>query len=113
MAAVYNWSIESIDARKVFTDKHGNIRQNVIKTVILAYTGKEGDREEKERTIVNFSIVDLSVFKPVDEVTNQEVLQWALNKLHPKEKVRMEKFVQSKFEDLGDPENIINIVIND
>lgn len=113
MAATYSWGIESIDARKTFTDKYGNIRDNVIKTVVLAYTGKEGKDELTERVGVHFNITDLSVFKPVDEITNQEVLQWALNKLHPKEKNRIEKFVKSRFENIDSGENIINIVIND
>lgn len=113
MAAVYSWSIESIDAKKVFTDKYGNVRENVIKNVLLAYTGKEGTREEKERANVSFSIIDLTVFKPVDNITNQEVLQWAVNKLHPKEKERIEKFVKSKFGDVESDENMTQIIINE
>lgn len=113
MAAVYKWSLESIDARKVFTDKHGNVRDNVIKSVLLVYTGKDGDREETEKVNIRFSIVDLSVFKPVNEITNQEVLQWALDKLHPNEKNRIEKLIQSRFNDVDSPENMIKITIND
>lgn len=113
MVVVYNWSIESVDARKTFTDKHGNVRQNVIKNVVLVYTGKNGDREEKEKTNISFSLVDLTIFKPVEEVTNQEVLQWSLNKLHPKEKDRIEKSIKSKFENIDSPDNMINIVLND
>lgn len=113
MAAVYNWSVESVDARKVFTDKYGNVRQNAIKSVALVYTGKDGDREEKERTSVSFSLVDLSSFKPIDEITNQEILQWALNKLHPKERNRIEKYMKSRFENVDDESNMVNIVINE
>lgn len=113
MAAAYNWSVESVDARKTFTDKNGNVRENAIKNVALVYTGKDGDREEKERTTVNFSLVDLSVFKPIEEITNQEVLQWALNKLHPKEKDRIEKSMKSRFENTDDASNMVNIVLND
>ena len=113
MAPTYNWSIESIDARKVFTDKHGNVRQNVIKNIVLVYTGKDGDREEKEKTVVGLSIVDLTIFKPLSEVTNEEVLQWAVNKLHPKQKERIETFVRGKLEGIDSSENMINIVLND
>ena len=96
MAATYNWSIEDINAKKTFTDKNNNVRSNVIKSVVLVYTGRDGDIQHQEKTIIRFSLVDLSNFQPVNELTNEQVLNWAINQLNPKEKTRIELFVKSK-----------------
>lgn len=113
MQATYNWSIKSIIAKKAFTDKHGKLCENVIKTVLIAYTGTKGDRKEEDTSVINFDITDLSVFKPVDEVTNSEVLFWALNKLNSKERERIENTIKIKLDDIEHNGNMINIIISE
>jgi len=113
MKATYNWIIESIAAKKVFKDKNGNIRNNVIKDVIISFNGKLDEKEEKEKVVVSFDIVILDDFKPVDDLTNEQVLSWALAKLNPKEKERIEKSIMRKFSDLEEESNLIQIIINE
>jgi hypothetical protein len=113
MKATYNWIIESIAAKKVFKDKNGNIRNNVIKDVIISFNGKLDEKEEKEKVVVSFDIVILDDFKPVDDLTNEQVLSWALAKLNPKEKERIEKSIMRKLGDLEEESNLIQIIINE
>ena len=69
MEAVYNWSIKKILAKPVFTDKHGNVRENVLKTVVLEYKGTKGEevlteeamQRKLERTPVENSMVEISL----------------------------------------------------
>jgi len=113
MKATYNWIIESILAKKVFQDKNGNIRNNVIKDVLISFNGKLDKREIKEKVSVNFDIITLDDFKNIDELTNEEILSWALAKIHPKEKIRIEESVMSRFGDIEKELNTIKIVINE
>lgn len=107
MAAIYNWSTGLIHAKKEFTDKNGILRKNVIKSVELIYQGVEkvlidGKEEEKKQSrsiVVNFDLIDLSLFQDSSELNNDIVLNWALNKLHPEERKAIEHYVELAFED--------------
>lgn len=113
MNATYKWVLESITAKKVFTDKNNNVRENVIRDVLISFVGKMGEKEEKQDTLVKFDITTLDNFKSVDDLTKEEVLSWALSKLNYKEKERIEKLIMSKFGDIEDESNLIKIFIND
>ena len=107
MQAVYNWNIGRIDAKKSFTDKFGNVRQNVIKSVELILVGKKEGKEKEYKTIVSFSLIDLSDFKDASTLSKDDVLEWALAKINPKEKEYIEKMVKLE---LGDEEyNALNL----
>ena len=112
MQVTYNWVIDTINAKKSFTDKYGNLRENAIKSVRLFYVGKQGDREEKASVMVNFKLIDLRDFKSVDEITKEELLIWCLNTMHPKEKEGIERSVRSKFGSVVD-DNVTSIIINE
>jgi len=94
MQAVYSWSIGKIEAKKSFTDKFGNIRQNVIKTVELILTGEKNDDIKEYKTRIDFSLIDLSDFKDASTLSKDEILQWALAKINPKEKEYIERIVK-------------------
>jgi hypothetical protein len=94
MQAVYNWELGKIEAKKSFTDKFGNVRQNVIKNVELTFVGEKDDKKSEYKTIVSFSLIDLSDFKDASTLSKDEVLQWALAKINPKEKEYVEKIVK-------------------
>lgn len=107
MQAVYNWKIGRIDAKKSFTDKFGNVRQNVIKSVELILVGKKEGKEKEYKTIVSFSLIDLSDFKDSSTLSKDDVLEWALAKINPKEKEYIEKMVKLE---LGEEEyNSLNL----
>lgn len=94
MQAVYNWELGKIEAKKSFTDKFGNVRQNVIKNVELTFIGEKNDEKKEYTTNVSFSLIDLSDFKDASTLSRDEVLQWALAKINPKEKEYVEKIVK-------------------
>lgn len=94
MQAVYNWKLGRVDAKKSFTDKFGNVRQNVIKNVELTFIGEKNDEKKEYTTNVSFSLIDLSDFKDASTLSRDEVLQWALAKINPKEKEYVEKIVK-------------------
>jgi hypothetical protein len=94
MQAVYNWKIGKIEAKKSFKDKFDNVRQNVIKTVELILVGEKDDDRKEYSTRIDFSLIDLSDFKDVSTLSNEEVLQWALAKINPKEKKYIERIVK-------------------
>ena len=94
MQAVYNWKLGKIEAKKSFTDKFGNVRQNVIKNIELTFIGEKGDEKKEYTTNVSFSLIDLSDFKDASTLSRDEVLQWALVKINPKEKEYVEKIVK-------------------
>lgn len=102
MQAVYNWKLGRIDAKKSFTDKFGNVRQNVIKNVELTFVGEKDDKKSEYKTIVSFSLIDLSDFKDISTLSKDEVLRWALVKINPKEKEYIEKMVKLE---LGEEES--------
>jgi len=118
MKATYSWVIEQIVAKKVFTDKNNNIRENVIKDIRLSYVDKfidenGKDSEKKESTTVSLDIINLSNFKPLNDLSKEDILSFALNKLNPKEKERIEKSVMYSVGDLEDESNLITIILND
>jgi hypothetical protein len=94
MQAVYNWKLGKIEAKKSFTDKFGNVRQNVIKTVELILVGEKGDNKKEYTTNVSFNLIDLSDFKDASTLLKEEVLQWSLAKINSKEKEYIERIVK-------------------
>ena len=113
MAAIYKWSVGNIVAKKSFTDKYGNLRENVIKSVQLIYEGVEEERKEYKEIIVNFPLFDLSSFQDYTQLNKEIVLDWALNKLTQREKSEVESFVKGLFEESDTESNTINIEIDD
>lgn len=118
MIATYTWKIEQIIAKKIFTDKNNNVRENVIKDIRISYVGKytqeNGKDEEKKETItVSLNIFNLSTFKPIEDLSEEEILTFALNELNPKEKERIEKSVITQCGDLEEESNLITIILND
>jgi hypothetical protein len=113
MAVEYKWTLGSVQGKREFTDKNGNKRNNVIKSVELVFQGKkEGeDAVIKESALVVFDLVDLTSFEEVEDLTQEIILNWALNKLHPKQKIDIENNIKSHF---GEHEsNLIQIEINE
>jgi hypothetical protein len=94
MQAVYNWKIGRVEAKKSFTDKFGNVRENVIKSVELILVGEKGNNKKEYSTNIVFSLIDLSDFKDASTISKEEVLQWALEKIDLKEKQYIERIVK-------------------
>lgn len=118
MKATYSWVIEQVLAKKSFTDKNNNVRENVIKDIRISYIGtfteESGEKiENKESTNVSLDLFNLSDFKPIEELSKDDILKFALDNLNPKEKERIEKYVMNKFGDLEEESNIITIILND
>lgn len=86
MEVVYNWSVKKIYAKPVFTDKHGNVRENVLKKVELECVASYSGTTDKMTTNALFDLIDLTDFTPVDQLTNEQVLQWSLDVIKDKEK---------------------------
>lgn len=118
MKATYSWIIEQVIAKKVFTDKNNNVRENVIKDIHISYIGtlteEDGRKiEKKESTSVSLDLFNLSDFKPIEELSKGDILKFALDKLNSKEKERIEKLVMYEFEDINEESNLITIILND
>lgn len=121
MAATYRWFVDNIRAKKAFTDKHGNLRENVIKSVVLVFEGtdtyifeeEEKERKESKEIVVNFELFDLSSFQDYTQLSKEVVLDWALSKLSQREKADVEGFVKGLFEEPNAESNITNIEINE
>lgn len=118
MKATYKWIIEHIFAKKVFTDKNNNIRENVIKEVILSYVGKFTEENGKEdeykiKVTVRLDLFKLDNFTPIEELSKNDILNIALGKLNPKEKERIEKSVMYRFGDLEQESNLISLILKD
>lgn len=118
MNATYNWVVEQVMAKKIFTDKNNNVREHVIKDISISYIGKfidEYDKEieKKETAIVRLELLNLSEFKPIAELSKEDILSFALNNLNPKEKERIEKSILYQCGDLEEQSNLITIILND
>lgn len=112
MAATYKWSIKSILAKPIFTDKNGNTRENVIKSVVLRYSGELDGKEAHQDVSVNLSIIDLTNFKDHSTLTEDQVIQWALSKVSDREKLHAEALVKSSFEELSINNNTVEIKLS-
>lgn len=125
MAITYNWSLGHISAKKAFTDKNGNFRENVIKSVELIFTGVhkyiqeiDGEEQEKETIqskgiVVDFNIIDLSSFQDYTELNKEIVFNWAFSRLTDREKLSTENAVKMMLNDYKSESNLIKIEIND
>lgn len=109
MAATYNWEIETIAGVPRFTDKNGIVRENVIKVVNLAFVGRRDKVVISKKKSVRLSMLDLANFTDASQLTKQTVLQWALDKLHPKEKEDLENSVKFELGDLTSDSYLIAI----
>lgn len=109
MEATYNWEIENIGAVPRFTDKNGVVRENVIKVVNLAFVGRRNKVVISRKKLVRLSLMDLANFTDASQLTKETVLQWALDKLHPKEKEDLENNVKFELGDLTSDSYLIAI----
>lgn len=107
MEVNYKWKLGNVSVKKHFTDINGNVRTNAIKTAEVIYEGVYNNVSKKESTVVTFSLVDLSDFLNIDEINKELILNWAMSKMHPKEKEYIEKKVKSQFNDNTDVNNIV------
>jgi hypothetical protein len=99
MEATYRWELGSVQAKATFTDKHGNIRNNVVKQIELTFIGVKGTKEEKYSTYVTFDLIDLSNFTDSSSLTKEQLTEWGLDKMNPKEKAHIEKQVRVLLEE--------------
>ena len=111
MNVEYNWELGDVQAKKEFTDKYGNKRNNVVKSVELFFKGKTDKLEYKDSAIVKFDLADLSQFHELKDINKDLLLSWALDKLYPKQKIDIENTVKGFF---GEYEyNIVKVEINE
>lgn len=108
METTYKWEIKEVSGKPTFTDKHGNVRENVLKKVYLQYVGQRGDETAKADLIVNFDLTDLSTFTDYTQLTAEDVIQLALSVRHPMEIKNIEESVKVRF---GDDANENNVVL--
>lgn len=108
METTYKWELKEVLGKPTFTDKHGNVRENVLKTVRLQYVGQRGDETQKEELLVNFDLTDLSTFTDYTQLTAEDVIQLALSTRHPIEIKNIEESIKGRF---GDEVNENNVVI--
>lgn len=97
MEPIYKWVIQNIYCKPQFTDKYGNLRTDAIKTVNLSYVGVLGDVEYNAPLIATLSLIDLSDFTPVSELSNEQIIAMALASKHPEEIEQVENSVKNKF----------------
>lgn len=98
MQATYNWKIDRVLAKPVFTDKHGNVRNNVLKTVFLTYEGSIRDKSYKVNHSVHLDIIDLTNFVDHTGLTEQQVIDMALASMSDKERLAVESRVKNVIE---------------
>lgn len=103
MEAVYSWSVSNIMAKPTFKDKHGNVRTNVLKRAALTLEGKLGSKKHKITDRVDFNIFDLSNFRDYTEVSKDELVNWCLDTIDPRQKQLM---INEVAKVIGDEENI-------
>ena len=96
MEIVINWEVGRIEAKPNFTDKHGNLRTNVVKRVELICKGQYDGKEEEQSEMVSFDITDLSNFIESSNLTKSQILDWALSKINLRQKEYIEKLVKAK-----------------
>ena len=100
MEAIYKWTIKEASGKPQFTDKNGIVRENVIKKVVLEYSGELGERKHKRILVCNFSLTDLSNFRNYNEFTSEEIIALALATRNPKEIEAIESEMRSIIEDI-------------
>jgi len=98
MEATYKWELKQVLGKPIFTDKNGNIRENVLKVVHLEYVGTLDDKVEKVPLIVHFNVTDLSSFTDYSQLSKEDVIQMALSVRHPKEIEALENEAKQKLE---------------
>lgn len=106
----YRWELGNIEAKSIFTDKHGNTHNNVIKKVDIIYIGEIDNNKEEYTYPVYFNITDLSNFLDLSLLTKEQIIEWALNKMHIKEKEHIQKIVKDRLN--NNPINVVNLKIN-
>jgi len=113
MSVEYRWKLGQVNGKREFTDKNGNKRSQVIKSVEVIFEGKrEGeDTSIKESALVIFDLVNLDDFVESENLSQETVLNWALEKMFPKQKIDIENNIKSIF---GEYEsNLIQIQIDE
>jgi hypothetical protein len=107
MEATYKWELKNVTGKPVFTDKFGNVRENVIKTVILEYVGQLGDKTEKQELVVDFSLADLSSFVEQSTLSANDVIQMALSYRPAGQIESIETIVKNKFFEDNSPSSFV------
>ena len=97
MEPIYKWEIQHISSKPTFTDKFGNLRTDAIKIVNLLYVGVLGDVKHSAPLTATLSLIDLSNFTPISELSNEQILAMALGSKHPEEIERVENSVKNRF----------------
>lgn len=97
MEPTFKWVIQSIYCKPQFTDKYGNLRTDAIKTVSLSYVGVLEDIVYSAPLTATLSLINLSDFTPVSELSNEQILNMALASKHPEEIEQVENSVKNRF----------------
>ena len=97
MEPTFKWELRSVYCKPAFTDKYGNLRTDVIKTINLAYVGTLDDKVEETILTATLSLIDLSDFTVITDFTNQQIIDMALNSKNPKEIEQVENSVKNRF----------------
>jgi hypothetical protein len=97
MEPTFKWEIKSVFCRPTFTDKYGNLRTDVIKTVVLVYIGIQGKKKEEYPLNASLSLIDLSNFVDKNDLSNEQILEMALSSQSPKQIEYIETLIKSKF----------------
>ena len=97
MEPIFKWVIQNISCKPQFTDKFGNLRTDAIKTVNLLYVGVLGDIEHSAPLAATLSLINLSDFTPISELSNEQIIAMALAAKHPEEIEQVENSVKNKF----------------
>lgn len=105
MEAVCNWSIVEVFAKPSYTDKFGNLRENVINRVALECTAEYNGEKSKKRAFAKLSLIDLTNFSDSESLTKEQVLAWALASMSPYQKDMIEK---SLLEEVGATQPKVN-----
>lgn len=97
MEPTFKWIIQNIVCKPTFTDKYGNLRTDAIKTVDLLYVGVLGDVQHSAPLTTTLSLINLSDFTPISELSNEQILAMALASRNPKEIEQIENSVKNRF----------------
>lgn len=109
MEVVYNWSVKKMYAKPLFTDKHGNVRENALKKVVLECEATYSGKSEKMTSDVVFDLIDLTNFVSIDQLSIDQVLQWSLDKLDKSAKAKTEQILGKRFKEISTDNKIIEI----
>lgn len=97
MEPTFKWIIQNIYCKPTFTDKFGNLRTEAIKIINLLYVGVLGDVKHSAPLNASLSLINLTDFIDRSELTDEQILEMALNSRNPKEIEMIENSVKNLF----------------